>query len=185
MAKRARPVLDRLPRCIRVRRIKLPTIACRNPLAFTMQHQEQTQWCWSATSVSVNLFYHPASGWTQCSCANATLGQTTCCTAGNSAQCNTPFYLDLALKTVANFKSMSGVKAALSRVRTEIRQCRPLCLRIGWNGGGGHFVAVYGYSGTNINIGDPWYGDSVVSYGAFPSSYNGGGTWTHTYFTKA
>ena len=34
-------------------------------LAFTMQTQLQTQWCWAANSVSVSLFYDSASGWTR------------------------------------------------------------------------------------------------------------------------
>src|SRR5438552_18028330 len=42
------------------------TGACGNPIAFTMQTQEQTQWCWAAVSVSVNLYYHATSGQTQC-----------------------------------------------------------------------------------------------------------------------
>ncbi len=52
--------MDRLPACVRPGKIKLPAVRCANPLAFTMQHQDQTQWCWAATAVSVNLYYHPA-----------------------------------------------------------------------------------------------------------------------------
>jgi hypothetical protein len=40
-------------------------------------------------------------------------------------------------------------------------------------------------SENNINIGDPWYGNSVQDYGSMPSSYHGGGSWTHTYTTKS
>lgn len=158
--------------------------ACGNPLGFTMQHQEQTQWCWSAVSVSVNLYYTPTSVQTQCAVANTAMGQATCCQDGSTPQCNQPWFLDQALQIVGNLNAWSSGKAALPTVKAEIDQCRPFCLRIAWNGGGGHFVAVYGYQGRHVNIGDPWYGNSVVTYAAFPNTYQGGGTWTDSYTTK-
>jgi hypothetical protein len=175
---------NRLPICITISPLNLPPLGCGNPLTFTMQHQQQTQWCWAATAVSVNLYYHPASGWVQCALANSALGQTTCCANGSSSSCNKAWYLDRALKIVGNLNTWSTGKAGFPSVQTEIGNCRPLCLRIGWNGGGGHCVAIYGYAGTNINIGDPWYGNSVIGYAPFPGGYHGGGTWTHSYFTK-
>ena len=168
-----------------VRKIRLPAARCSNPLAFTMQPQQQTQWCWAAVAVSVDLYYHTASRWTQCKLANAALGQTTCCANGSSLQCNQPWYLNKALQIVANLASSNAGKASLAAVQAEVKSCRPLALRIGWDGGGGHFVAVYGYSGNNINIADPWYGNSIQSHALFPTAYQGGGTWTHNYYTKA
>jgi hypothetical protein len=159
--------------------------ACGNPLAFTMQPQPQTQWCWAAVSTSVNLYYHPASGQTQCAVANAALGQSTCCQDGSTSQCNQPWFLDQALQIVGSLNAWSPGKAAFANVKKEIDNCRPLCLRIGWNGGGGHFVAVYGYWINKVNIGDPWYGNSVVTYGSFPGTYQGGGSGTDSYTTKA
>ena len=161
------------------------TTGCGNPLGFVMQPQQQTQWCWAANSVSVNLYYHPASGQTQCAVANTVMGQTTCCADGNTAQCNQPSFLDQALQVVGNFNAWSSGKATLATVTAEIDQCHPFCLRIGWNGGGGHFVTVYGYSRRSLTIGDPFYGNSVVTYATFPSAYQGGGTWTDNYTTKA
>jgi Papain-like cysteine protease AvrRpt2 len=166
------------PLCIRRR-------PCGNPLGFTMQHQQQTQWCWAANAVSVNLYYHPSSGRTQCAVVNTHLGQTTCCQNGSTAQCNQPSSLSDVLSEVGNLNAFTTTKDSLSKIKGEINGCRPVCLRIGWNGGGGHFVAIYGYSGNNINIGDPWYGTSVQDYGSMPSSYHGGGSWTHTYTTKS
>jgi len=158
---------------------------CSNPLRFTMQQQEQTQWCWAAVSTSVNLYYHPASGQTQCALTNVAMNQTTCCQNGSTVQCNQPWFLDQALQIVGNLNAWSAGKAALATVKNEIRACRPFCLRIGWNGGGGHFVTVYGFALQRINIADPWYGNSVVPYGPFPSTYQGGGTWTDNYTTKS
>jgi hypothetical protein len=155
-----------------------------NPLSFAMQRQEQTEWCWSATSVSVNLYFNASSGQRQCSLVNAALGQTTCCTNGGSDVCNQPWYLDRALRLVNNFQQIQARRATLAEIRAAIDSGRPLCLRIGWNNGGGHFVAVHGYSGTTINIADPWYGSSAIDYSSFPEQYQDGGQWTHIYWVK-
>ena len=180
------PVLTtRLPKSLKLYRLCVRISPCGNPLGFTMQHQEQTQWCWSATSVSVNLYYHPTSGRTQCAVVNSHLGQTTCCTNGSTAQCNQPAVLSDVLTLVGNLNAVTSTKESLAKVKGEIDACRPVCLRIGWNGGGGHFVAIYGHSSNNIDIGDPWYGNSVQDYTAMPGSYHGGGSWTHTYTTKS
>jgi len=158
------------------------------PMGFTMQQQQQTQWCWAAVSTSVNLFYHPASGQTQCAVANVAMNQTTCCQDGGSAQCNQPWFLDQALQIVGNLNAWSPGKAPFLTVRAEIIAGHPFCLRIAWNGGGGHFVAVREFRSSpqqRIGIADPWYGDSVVPYATFPSTYQGGGTWTDNYTTKS
>jgi ABC-type bacteriocin/lantibiotic exporter with double-glycine peptidase domain len=113
------------------------------------------------------------------------MGQTTCCQDGSTPQCNQPWFLDLALQIVGNLDGISAGKATMTKIRNQILQCRPLCLRIGWNGGGGHFVAVYGYSNKRLNIGDPWYGNSVVNYEQFPDTYQGGGAWTDSFTTES
>ena len=174
-----------LPRSLKLKSLAGGAPMCGNPLRFTMQPQQQTQWCWAAVSVSINLFYHPASGRTQCAVANTAMGQTTCCQNGSSAQCNQPWFLDQALQIVGNLNAWSSGKALLSKIKNEISNCRPFCLRIGWNGGGGHFVSVYGFNLQRISIADPWYGNSVVPYASFPSGYQGGGSWTDSYTTRA
>jgi hypothetical protein len=165
--------------------LKSGGFGCGNPIGFTMQLQQQNEWCWAAVSVSVNLYYHSTSGQTQCAVANAALGQTTCCQDGSTAKCNQPWFLNQALQIVGNLNVASSGKATQTAVKNEIKQCRPMCLRIGWTGGGGHFVAIYGLLGQRINVGDPWYGNSVVNYASFPDSYQGGGTWTDTYTTMS
>lgn len=159
-------------------------------LPFVIQPQVVSEWCWSACSVSVNKFYSPASTWTQCLLANAALGQTSCCQSPGSASCNTPWYLDRALQIVGNYASYANGKATLPAIAGQIDSKRPVGLRIAWNGNGAHFVIIYGYSELTqsdlqfINVGDPFYGSSVQSYRPFPDAYQGGGTWTGTYFTQ-
>lgn len=167
------------------RRLRLPASGGGNPLHFVMQHQSQTQWCWAAVSVSICGFYQPTTGWTQCVLVNKALRQTTCCVNGGSSQCNQPWYLGTALRIVGNLRGSASGRATLVSVQSEINGGRPLCLRIGWNAGGGHFVAIYGYAGSNINIGDPWWGYTVQAYRDFPANYHSGGSWTDSYYTMS
>jgi Papain-like cysteine protease AvrRpt2 len=156
-------------------------------LAFTMQAQTQSNWCWAATSTSVSHFYWFLSPWTQCSVASAELNRTDCCNASVPSACNVPWYLDRALTRTNNFVSITG-PASFSAVCAEIDAGRPVGARIGWSGGGGHFVCIYGYSTfisqQYFDIDDPIYGKSHLSVADFSTNYQGSGTWTHTYFTK-
>jgi hypothetical protein len=165
-----------------------PTSSKHNQLTFTMQHQQQTNWCWAAVATSVTLFYSSAGTWTQCSLVNAELGQTTCCTDGSTSQCNQAWYLDLALTRVGNLDHVAGGSIALSGVEQEIDAGRLVGVRIGWSGCGGHFVALEGYQEGGagfVYVEDPWYGPSYVGYDTFRSMYQGSGSWTHTYFSRS
>lgn len=159
----------------------------RRLAGFAMQTQLQTQWCWSACSVSVSTSYDSTSTWTQCSLVNAELGQTTCCQNGSTAQCNQPWYLDLALTRTGNLASWAGGTATMAQVKSEIRNGRPLGARIGWSGGGGHFVMIAGYRCSAaddwLDIRDPISGSTDVTLATFTSSYQGTGSWTHSYYT--
>ena len=162
----------------------------RRCLCFTMQHQEQTQWCWSATATSVALYYNAASGWTQCSLVNAELGRNDCCASPSSANCNQPWTLNTVLTRVGHLANFSNGVTSFADVRTEIDNGRPLGVRIGWSGGGGHFNVIACYTSTlllrsqTVQIEDPWYGTSVWDYDTFRTAYQGTGSWTHSYKTQ-
>lgn len=158
-------------------------------LGFNIEHQVQTEWCWAAVSKSVSVFFNAGSPWTQCTIVNAELGRTDCCADGSSASCNCPWYLDKALQRVNNLKKLSDSATDTAAVRSEIDGGDPLGVRIGWNGGGGHFVALYGYDDSDptnllLMIGDPWTGTSIVPFDVFSTNYQGMGTWTDSYFTQ-
>lgn len=157
-------------------------------LSFNMQAQTQSNWCWAATSTSVSHFYWFFSHWTQCKVANAELGHTDCCHSPVPSDCNVPWYLDRALTRTNNFVSITG-SVSFQQVKDEIDAGRPVGARIGWSGGGGHFMVIYGYSivfGVEyFDIDDPIYGKSHLTVADFSSNYQGSGSWTHTYFTKS
>jgi hypothetical protein len=157
-------------------------------LSFNMQAQTQSNWCWAATATSVSHFYWMFSTWTQCLVANAELQLTGCCNSSVPAACNVPWFLDRALTRTQNFLSITG-PVTFQQIRNEIDAGRPVGARVGWSGGGGHFMVIYGYSsiaGTDyFDIDDPIYGKSHITVADFTSNYQGSGTWTHTYFTKS
>lgn len=151
---------------------------------FGVPHQEQTNWCWSAVSAGVAA--RAGIAWQQCDIASLELAQTCCPKGTNAGVCNVAYYLDRALTRVGHYGSIQYSAATLAQVTPEIDADRPVCLRIGWTGGGGHFIAVAGYStsgGTFIDVEDPWYAASTVTLAALQTAYRGRGTWTHTYWT--
>ncbi len=155
-------------------------------LNFAMQHQQQTNWCWAAVTVSVSAFFKPTTSWTQCTLVNAEFARNDCCTSGSISACNKPWYLQKSLKRTNNLESWSSGTGTMSKIAFEINNGNPICVRIGWSGGGGHAVAIDGYDiDLNIvKIDDPWYGASDVTLDTFKNAYYGTGKWTHKYFVK-
>jgi len=160
-------------------------------LAFTIQHQRHSNWCWAAVAASIASFYDAATRWSQCAVADAELGRSDCCGAGGSGACNVGGYLRTALTLVGHLDDWTPVSSTLAAVMVEINGGRPLCARIRWVGGGAHFVAVFGYNAAGrssgadlVSVGDPWYGNSDISYAEFRDAYRGSGTWTHSYICR-
>jgi hypothetical protein len=160
-------------------------------LAFTMQSQQQTNWCWAAVATSIADYFStsgPSGGpWQQCELVNAELGQTTCCQDGSTGNCNCDWYLDRALTRVGHLAGpvITGAES-FTYVEGEINGLRPVGVRIQWNGDGGHFVVLAGYDDSNgnqfVDVEDPWYGQSTYDYNAFATGYqSGAGSWSHTY----
>lgn len=178
-----------LPYTSLVREVKiLDRLFISKQLAFEMQAQTQSNWCWAATATSVSHFYWFWSNWTQCRVANGELGKTNCCSSPVPSPCNVPWYLDRALTRTNNFVSITG-PVSFQQVRDEINAGRPVGARVGWSGGGGHFMVIYGYGlivgEQYFYIDDPIYGKTQLKVTDFSSNYQGSGTWTHTYFTKS
>jgi len=154
-------------------------------LAFTMQPQQQSNWCWAALTSSVSHFYNAASSWTQCGLANAELGQTTCCAAGGTAACNRPWYVKRALTRTGNLRDDQGSTTTFQALAGEVLDGRPVGVCVAWSGGGGHALAVVGCGvGDIIIVADPIFGTSVLSLSTFQSNYQGSGTWDETAYTK-
>ena len=105
------------------------------------------------------------------------------------AGANVPWYLDKALDRTKNFVSINAGQATFAQIQAEVDAGRPIGARIGWSGGGGHFMVIYGYSTwfgeEYVDIDDPIYGKSHLTLVDFSTNYQGSGTWTHYYITKS
>lgn len=119
---------------------------------------------------------------------NAELEQKGCCANGGSGKCNIPWYLDRALRRTGNLASKSDGPASWSTLRAELDAGRPVAARIGWNGGGGHFVVLTGYRAVadarEVEVQDPWTGTSRIPLDTLATNYKSAGRWTHTYLTR-
>jgi hypothetical protein len=104
-------------------------------MAFPMQRQTQTLWCWAAVTASVDAFLSRGAGRTQCAVANLTLGGTGCCRS--PASCNRTAALEVALGRAGLLAAAYDRALEFHEVKAEIVADRPVCARIVWAGGGG------------------------------------------------
>ena len=162
--------------------------ALPQPLAFPAQEQARSNWCWCAAACGTDRFYDKGSSWTQCKLAGALLRRAGCCGAGPAAEaCDLPAELQDALGKVGRLKSWDAGFAGKADLASELGAGRVVGVRIGWRGGGGHFVVVRGFdnkSGT-VWVADPAAGSQRLAYKVLRDSYRGLGTWTHTYWTRS
>jgi len=117
-------------------------------LNFTVQPQQETNWCWAAVATSIAHYYNSASTVTQCEVANEQLGRTDCCQNPASKNCNVYGYLDQALSYVGHLDSKQGSAATYAAVSAAIDAGTPPCIRVAWSGGGAHFIGIYGIEPT-------------------------------------
>ena len=113
-----------------------------------MQHQEQTQWCWAAVSVSVAIFYHTTT-FKQCDMANWAFAQTTCCVDGSTAQCNKPSTLLAALTHVGHMNRHHRRALNLPETIAEINGDHPV--GVGHGAVEGDAVDIAGLDGPGLS----------------------------------
>jgi hypothetical protein len=159
---------------------------------FTMQCQCHSNWCWAAVAASVSAYYDPGSDFTQCKLANIELHRNDCC----DVPCHTDDAEFNVLNTLASPLNRVGCllemrqnqRATPAEVQQETEAARPLCVRVVWRGGGGHFLAIVGYvrESRRLVIKDPFFQSTEIDYDQFCTQYqNGRGVWTDTYYTTA
>lgn len=155
-------------------------------LPFRIDRQEYTNWCWAATALSVHKFFDATTTLQQFEIVNGFLGRGDCGTTGPPAGCNEQADLNLVFVSRRLFRSGFSRHASIAELTASILANSPICVRIGWRGGGGHAVIAFGVSATGmVVVGDPFEGTRVMNHGVLRSQYSNLGTWTHTIFTKA
>lgn len=161
-------------------------------LAFQMQRQLQSQWCWAAVSSSISSFYGGPNGpsgvpWKQCEVANNAHALATCCDDGSTDECNRDGMLDQGLVVVSHLAGpATGAPENFAYVQQEIDNGHPIGVRITWNQGDAHAVVISGYDTQNgtqlVDVEDPYYDSSTYEIGAFTTGYlSGKGQWNNTY----
>jgi len=161
-------------------------------LDFSMQLQNQTNWCWAAVAASVGAYFAAAGAMLQCDVANGELGRTDCCGGGAAGPCNVYGLLASALNRVGHLRLWGyKKKATLAQIHSEIDALMPVCFRTASAGGGAHFIAVIGYlpgsagfAGSElVAVEDSWWGSSDLPYDQVMIGYRMG-ICTDTFYTK-
>jgi hypothetical protein len=158
---------------------------------YPAHRQLESQWCWAAVATNVASYYSISSSWTQCLLVNHRLGKTICCKRGAGASwskiCNQPNRLDSALADVGHLSFVAA--GPVNYLACEDETCaksRPLGVRVGWLGGGGHFVVITGVNddqSQELIVEDPFRGKILIRHRDISTKYSGNGVWTHSYYT--
>jgi hypothetical protein len=156
-------------------------------MAFLLEDQQEDLWCWAAVSVAIDHYFDPTSGWTQRGVAREVLGVPNCC--GVPEICDQAAPLQDALNIVENFQDDFVSPLEFAQIREQIDQGYPVCARIEWVGGSGHFVVISGYRetahGQFVIVKDPLYPNSTLRYDSFRFGYRfGSGKWTDSYLVN-
>ena len=112
---------------------------------FTMERQDETNWCWLAAAVSVADFF--ANGaYAQCRLAGQLVTAlppgTRCCTNPAPGACNQPGYPSAALSHVGHSQGSYASLAPFVDIENEVRKGNPVVLRLVYAGSGVSHVIV-------------------------------------------
>jgi Papain-like cysteine protease AvrRpt2 len=160
-------------------------------MPFPMEQQRENNWCWDAVSVSLEHYFDPASTMTQDDFAVKALGVPL-------KDADLPFYLSVALTDLEllNGDPLDGF-LSFSDIQAQLAANLPVCVKIGWNEGGFHYLIISGYGlspagDPQLHVSDPVFLDlnvTVWDYAAFvftysPSYTNAEGAWVNTMLVK-
>ena len=180
------------------------TVTDMHTVNVTAYKQEQTQWCWAATTRMVDWAYSTVTPPSQCTIVN-TANNTcdgwfnVCCGELNGSRpsaCTDPLgsnfpnsmygcngSLSWLLNNYAGANSTAASSIAYSTVSSNLASKKLMVARWGWTSGGGHFVVIYGNymlnSTQNVSYANPGSGSKVTETYAYFKS-NSSRTWTHS-----
>lgn len=192
---------------------RMPSKALKTVLPFYLEEQEMDNWCWAATSLSVAKYYNASYQDTQCQLVTRVFQDPlasryypgdgpkkpltkdqSCCNDKNLG--NYTYYITAVAEKLNLRESWSKSMLTITQILEKLMGGQPIIVRIGWDGGGGHFVVLSGqYSDKSdkgevqdwVVINDPWSGMSFMRMAgdSFSTKYHGSGTWTHTCCLRA
>lgn len=157
-------------------------------LDFTLELQQQNNWCWAAIATSIGNFYDNSS-LSQKEIVSRLLNIDISLLPDQTDDkhiSNQQRTLDESLTLVNSFSHWSLGRPSFERLLLEISAGRPVCVRIEWLEGGAHYLVIKGINPGEqlLHIEDSLHGPSVVAYNSFPKLYLGmGAIWTETFWT--
>lgn len=163
--------------------LELDATAPGNVLAMEVQSQLLSNWCWAATTASIEAWYHEPYAQEQCAVASEWLGLA-CCPPGPDP-CNREYNLPTSLRRNAAAPPIGG-PILPQQIVQAINASQPICCAIRWKSTGKfHFAVLVGYySNGNLVLRDPLYGEHVMPYDQFKSHYGPDGEWAGTLLTR-
>lgn len=156
-------------------------------LNLTVDKQKLSNWCWAAIGVSLSRYYNRkevSQEYVAAAIFNVADDEENIL---NNKEFNTDQRLDKVLELLSCFSHWSLGKPSFDRIKVEINNGRPVCVRIQWYKGGSHYVVIKGYrdKGTSLQIEDSLTGYNECFYDEFPKKYkNTGAVWIETFWTE-
>lgn len=155
-------------------------------LAFEMQSQQWSNWCWAATASSISHYYDPEGHLPQDEIVGRALGLPPPWIPDGSWNRDAPMLTGLRIVGCDN-STYSGY-ADLRQVLRQLDRANPVCVQIKWPSGNGHAVVIHGCwldegGADHFLVGDPGFGYSFAVPGSeLRSDYlEQGGRWVQTY----
>jgi Papain-like cysteine protease AvrRpt2 len=151
--------------------VALPGVASAGNLTISQEVQQQNQWCWAASGLTIAKFLGKGNV-SQNDFCNISRGYP------KGQRCpNQPGYLQWVQKGFQALGISPGQVTkplSLQQVVAEIDGQRPIETGIYWTAGGGHAQVIYGYTGSTLAYGDPWGSSPRYSQMSHSSYTNNG-----------
>jgi hypothetical protein len=156
----------------------LPNKSNSQILDVPQKDQEESQWCWAATSQAVLEYYDTIK--TQSEIAEyGTNGENIWNWLYGSSSDPVRRGVNLILNHFGNISSETyGTSLTLNNVEDEIGNKRPIPFRWLWDGGGGHILLIHGIIDSLVYLMDPFYSPTINSYNWVLEGSSH--TWTHS-----
>jgi ABC-type bacteriocin/lantibiotic exporter with double-glycine peptidase domain len=153
-------------------------VAFATVLNVPQEYQEQSQWCWAASSQAILAYYRTTKPQTEIA-EYGTDGANIWNWLTGSSTNPTRNGIDLILLHFAKLATSHWWNyLSQAQVESEIDARRPFVIYWLWDGGGGHFVVAKGIDGDYMALMDPGAGPTLNTYSWVRQSSSH--TWTDT-----
>ncbi len=126
---------------------------------YTLQGQQQNQWCWAASGSMVMTYVSSPQAPSQCTEATDRNGGD-CCSNGSSSTCNQPGWPQFDKYGYSNKQTANGTPLSFEQIQKTLIGNSPIAFAWYWTSGGGHMMTVCGWaiiSGQKfVLVYDPW-----------------------------